>query len=165
MIIQLLQLIKQEIKDIPALRMIDFDRGQMNNPQRFESIIQPAVLVGIPRINWEEKSKGQQDGDMLFYTKTIVRLPQHQQFYTKAEYEHSIVLDQESMTMIEIEDEIHQKISNIPGVFRTATSFDFIDTFFQVQHTYTLPVEYTLINRYQDFLPSNNPGIHLILEK
>lgn len=146
--------------------MIDLDRGQLEAPELYESLLQPALLVGIPSINWMELSHGNQEGDMRFYTKTAVRLPQHQHFYLDSESDHPHLeeLTDENKNALLIEDALHQKIIKIPGVWRENSFFSFSGTFFVVEHRYCQGVHYENVPRYNGWNPVNKiPGINVIL--
>jgi hypothetical protein len=173
MILQLLHTIKTALSTASTLgcsemlsniRTLDLDRGQLDNPSNYESILQPALLVGIPSIAWSELAHGHQSGDMRFYTKTVVRMPQNYAYYSEdANFE---ALSEENQNELLIEDAIHQLIAKIPGVVRTSTSYSYVDTFFIVEHTYELTVKYdnTPKYRHHSFTQSGTPGITVILD-
>ena len=165
MIIDLLKTLKTALMEVPALRMIDFDRGQLDTPEKFESVLQPAILVGIPVIDWRNIAHNHQDGDGTFYTKTIVRLPHNNAFYTSPEFSQFDGLTEENLNELLIEDAIHQEIVKLNSVFRVRTQEYVSGTFFVTEHTYSYTTRYTLQPRYQPHAPGYNPGINVILHK
>jgi hypothetical protein len=165
MIIPLLKTLKESLKSVPDLRMIDFDRGQLNKPEDYESVLQPAVLVGIPVIDWKDIARSHQDGDGTFYTKTVVRLPQNNAYYTSPEFLQFDDLTEENLNELLIEDAIHQEIIKLDSVVRVRTQQYPFRTFFVTEHTYTYSLRYSLEPRYRPHLPANKPGINVILEK
>jgi len=137
--------------ELPEIRLIDFDRGQLQKPERYESILQPAVLLGIPNINWRELAKRNQEGDMTFVTKTIVRLPHDTFLYNDLPIEQNAALDAniaENVNELMLEDAVHQQITTLEGVCRTRSAFYFVNTFFVAEHTYGGYVYYEAQERY-----------------
>lgn len=153
--------------ELPEIRMIDFDRGQLQNPERFESIIQPAVLLGIPNINWKELPRRSQEGDITFFTKTIVRLPHDTYLYNELPIEQNTVLDNniaENINELMLEDAVHQQICTLEGVCRVRSSYYFVKTFFVVEHTYTSYAYYEARKRYHP-IPIPTPNIQTQLQQ
>jgi hypothetical protein len=167
MILETLQDIKQACSAIVDLQMIDLDRGQLDSPEDYESILQPALLVVGPDIDWQELNHGNQSGTSIFGTKTVVRLPQHTAFMlgSEAQHQHLEALSSENLNELLIEDAIHQEIIKIPGVVRIRTREYPVDTFWVVEHTYEHTLGYENIPRYQTKTLTNAPGITVILEK
>lgn len=165
MIIHLLKTLKTALGSLPELRMIDFDRGQLDTPEKFESILQPAVLVGIPVIDWKNIAHNHQDGEGTFYTKTVVRLPHNNAFYTTPEFSDFDDLTEDNLNELLIEDAIHQQIIKLNSVIRVRTQEYISGTFFVTEHTYNYAERYTLQPRYKPPTTAITPGINIILDK
>lgn len=143
---------------VPDIRHVDIDRGQLEDPEAYESIIQPAVLVGIPKIAWSERTHQHQDGDMNFYTKTIIQLPNHTHLFP-ATQEIPTEFWQQNQNILYIEDAVHQAVTELDGIVRMASSYYNERTFFVIEHVYNVSVYYDRTPRYHKHLPANVPNI------
>jgi hypothetical protein len=170
MILELLQDIKKACYILTDLKLIDFDRDQLDTPEDFESLLFPCVLVSVPSIDWDELPHGNQTGDCVFATKTVVKMPQNTAFYLGSEYknEHLEPLNSENLNALLIEDAVHQEIIKISSVTRTSTKEYAINLagshLWVVEHTYSLAAYYENTPRYQRKTTATNPGINIILE-
>ncbi len=165
MIIELLKNIKAAISGLTEVRMIDFDRGQLEAPEKYESLLQPALLVGIPEVDWRNIAHNHQDGDGTFYTKTVVRLPHNNAFYTTPEFSDFDDLTEDNLNELLIEDAIHQEVVKLNSVMRVRTQEYISGTFFVTEHTYSYAERYTLKPRYKPPTTAITPGINIILDK
>lgn len=164
MLLPILNQVKEITAGITALRMIDFDRGQLDHPHLYESILQPAVLVGLLPVSWQNLQHNHQQGQATFYTKTIVRLPQNHAYYADPQFQDFDTLGQDNITELLIEDIIHQAIIQLPTAIRTRTLQYVVHTFFVTEHHYDIALHYTLPPHYQPHKPASQ-GINVILNQ
>lgn len=70
------RLIAQHIRDnIAEILWIDRDKGQLEKPENFHSIIVPGVLVDFDTVNWKGQTRSNQEGEGQVTLKLVFRLP------------------------------------------------------------------------------------------
>lgn len=70
------RLIAAHIRDkVTDLKWIDRDKGQLENPVDFHSIIVPGVLLNFSEVDWIGGTGGNQTGTCTMTVKLIFRLP------------------------------------------------------------------------------------------
>ncbi|WP_080058307.1 hypothetical protein [Spirosoma aerolatum] len=116
-------------KQVRAIRWIDIDKGQLDKPEQYNSIIVPGVLIGQVDVPWEQLAGNNQVGDGLFTVKTIFRLP--------AQTSLTDPTFSKNLSALQLADEVGDAILGVPGVTRrTRTRQYAVDTFYVVEETY-----------------------------
>lgn len=149
----------EAIMNITGVQSIDLDKGQLEAPEQFESILQPGILINLPDIQYQQLTAGKQYADMNFSLKTVVRLPNHTHIYAGAS-----VLKPDNLAELLIEDAVHQAIVKLPGCVRTATKSYPVLTWYVVEHFYQVPGNYTPEPRYQPHILGQLPNISTLLK-
>lgn len=111
---------------------IDLDRGQLEDPESFESLIIPAILVNMPQIEWQTLGQRNQIGDTTFTLKVVISLP---------EPTYNINNVNINLEAITIEDRIHKAIT-AAGIMRTGTRSYPVSTYFVIEHRYMTTTDY-----------------------
>jgi hypothetical protein len=60
---------------VPEIKWADIDKGQLDDLQSYNSLVRPAILVGLADIDWSQLGQGYQQGTGLITVKTIIGLP------------------------------------------------------------------------------------------
>jgi hypothetical protein len=60
---------------IPELQWIDRDKGQLDKPEEFHTILTPGLLLGFEDVEWEGGTGGNQTGTSLMTASLVFRLP------------------------------------------------------------------------------------------
>lgn len=156
-------------EQVPDILMLDLDRGQLEQPEAFESLLFPAVLVGIPNISWTEKIHGNQDGDVLFTVKTCVLLPHNVAFYNQQSPDTYELLQDENASILLLEDAVHQQVTKHAPPFRVSSRYYYVNlngsTVWVTEHTYAQHTYYSNVPRYSRKTTPTNPGISVILNR
>ncbi len=56
--------IHQRLKSIDGIKWVDWDKGQFQSMDDFENFPLPAILISIGDAQWEDRSRGTQDGNI-----------------------------------------------------------------------------------------------------
>lgn len=154
---------------VESLQLIDLDRGQLEEPTAFESLVFPCLLVSAPIIDWSELTQGDQTGDLSFITKTIVQLPNNIAFYSAANPDGYGILQAENEAVLEIEDDIHQAIIAGISCYRSKTrEYPMIlegSPVWVTEHTYEQGVQYHNTPKYTRKTTPTGTGIQVILDR
>lgn len=122
--------------EIEELQWADLDRGQLEYPEHFESLILPAVLINLSEgIGWQSLTQGKQIGEVDVSLKIVVRLPE------PIYYNSRISNNNEAL---QIENVVHQTVYNKMRWQRVGTkSYPASKTYFVVEHFYKASLDYT----------------------
>ncbi|MGX7686802.1 hypothetical protein ACWA1C_06520 [Flectobacillus roseus] len=113
---------------------VDLDRGQLEDPESFESIIVPAVLVNFQRgIEWKKLGQRTELGETTFSLKVVMMLD-----------EPTFNVDQININLEKLitEDKVHAIVSQQKGIMRTGTRAYPVRTYYVVEHRYIVTVDY-----------------------
>lgn len=113
---------------------VDLDRGQLEDPEAFESIIVPAVLVNFQRgIEWKKLGQRTELGETTFSLKVVMMLD-----------EPTFNVEQININLEKLitEDKVHAIVSQQNGVMRTGTRAYAVRTYYVVEHRYIVTVDY-----------------------
>lgn len=67
--------ILEKIKDdVTAVKWIDLDSGQLDNPERNYPFAFPAVFIDFPEITWSDLGERRQDGDVQINVRVAMRI-------------------------------------------------------------------------------------------
>lgn len=113
---------------------VDLDRGQLEDPEAFESIIVPAVLVNFQRgIEWKKLGQRTELGETTFSLKVVMMLD---------EPTFNIEGININLEKLITEDKVHAIVSQQKGVMRTGTRAYAVRTYYVVEHRYIVTVDY-----------------------
>jgi hypothetical protein len=103
MIYELYTEIAEVISDkLDSIRWSDLDRGQLQHPEHFESLVLPCVLICLKDgIAWQSLTQGHQFGEADLSLKIVVRLPEPIYFNERYNKNNDV---------LKIEDDVHQLI-------------------------------------------------------
>ena len=134
------RLIAQHIRDnIAEILWIDRDKGQLENPEKFHSIIVPGLLLNFGTIDWKSETKNNQYGEGSVTTKLIFRLPVAT--YTVENGADGTLMDYEEFEAIS--EALHQTVTSFPGVgVRRSGGDHFTSEFYVCEQTYDFTVAY-----------------------
>ncbi len=138
MILSLYQEIGNELAEIESLQWVDLDKGQLENPGLYDSLLSPSVLINFEAgIEWKELARSNQSGEALVTLKIVITLPQSTHIKPS-----TINQSQQSLKdALSIEDIVHNKIIR-NGVNRTFTKSYQSGTFYVTEHTYAIMYGY-----------------------
>lgn len=119
--------IGQAIREtLPGIRTIDLDKGQLDDPEAFESIQTPGILIGHSDITW---SGNQGDGTVT--VKLVLRLP------TRTHITDPLL--DESLSELALAGDVDSAVTDVPGVLISIKTSDYPSgTFYVVEQTYPL---------------------------
>lgn len=116
---------------------IDLDKGQLEDPESFESLIVPAVLINLQKgIDWKQLGQRNEIGDATFSIKIVMML---------SEPTFNIQGVNINLTKLVLEDKIHTIISN-QKIMRNGTRAYSVGTYYVVEHRYVMSVDYVPIS-------------------
>ncbi|WP_080058966.1 hypothetical protein [Spirosoma aerolatum] len=116
-------------KQVKVLRWFDLDKGQLDDPERYNSIITPGILIGNSEITWSQGSSRAQIGDGTVTVKLVLRLP--------AQTHLTEPLLFENLKALELGDSIDDAVQNVPGVLSRTKYRDYpVDSFYVVEQTF-----------------------------
>lgn len=121
------KIIGQAIREaVPQILTIDLDKGQLDDPQSFESIMTPGILIGHSDITW---SGNQGEGSVT--VKLILRLPSRTHI--------SDPLIDESLSDLSLAGDVDSAVTDVPGVLSSEKYSDYPSgTFYVVEQTYPI---------------------------
>lgn len=115
--------------DVPSIFWRDLDKGQLDNPEAFNSLLLPALLIGFSDIDWETYGQNHQTGYGTVTLKLIVRLP--------AETHDTDPLFQTNLNELELAAQVDAAIKKASFVRpRTGSRAYPVNTFYVVEQTY-----------------------------
>ncbi|MGA0556546.1 hypothetical protein ACO2Q8_07845 [Larkinella sp. VNQ87] len=130
-------MVETYLKVIDAIRSgckwanwLDWEKGQLDEPERFNSIVTPGVLVDPSAIEWEELGKSHQLGFGPLTVKLVTMLPAQ-----------TYALDptvSENAKAQEMADKLHGTLIKTPGIIRRTGNARpyWVSTFFVIEQTY-----------------------------
>ncbi len=114
---------------VPAINWFDLDKGQLQNPEAFNTIILPGVLIGQADIEWSQLAGGHQQGQGTITVKTILRLP--------AQTHLTDPLLQDNLLAMTLADQVNTATLATPGILSRTNSKDYpVGTYHVVEQTY-----------------------------
>jgi hypothetical protein len=118
------------------INWLDWDKGQLEEPEKFNSIIVPGVLVDPSAIEWEELGKGFQLGIGPITVKLVTLLP--------AQTHAGDPLLELNLVALQQAEELHAAIISSSGVLRRVGSPKpyWVNTFFVIEQTYDFRYNY-----------------------
>jgi hypothetical protein len=124
-------------EEIEAIQWIDLDRGQLSQPEHFESLILPCVLINLSDgIGWQGLTGGHQFSEADLSLKIVVRLPEpiyHNQRYNK------------NNDILCIEDDVHIIAHRKLQFQRLGTkAYPASKTYFVIEHFYKAGFDYNM---------------------
>jgi len=124
--VQIAGTIGEQVKQI---RWIDLDKGQLDDPTKFHSLITPSVLIGCSDIEWLPLSRGLYQGQGTITVKTIFNLGVPTNML-----DPNLI---KGLEILELADQVNQATLSVPGIKSLANSKDYpVLTFFVVENTY-----------------------------
>lgn len=128
------QTVSDEIEEI---RWIDLDRGQLEYPEHFESLVLPCVLINISDgVSWQGLTNGGQIGEVDVSLKTVIRLPEP--IYHNARFNNN-------NDALSIENDVHKAAHVKLRWQRVGTkAYPASKTYFVVEHFYKTSLDYKL---------------------
>lgn len=139
--------------DLPEIQWIDRDKGQLDNPEAFHSLLVPALLLDMGEVSWEGVSRGSQRGLLTLTVKLVFRLPPAT---------HRDLPLAEFSEMADLTTKVHQALGRGLMVKDRRTSRDyFTPEFYVMEQTYDMFVTYTTPDR---TMPRPNPDIQASLK-
>jgi hypothetical protein len=94
--------------NVPGLRWIDLDKSQLDDPEAFNSLIVPALLIGQSDLHWTQLAGRNRLGEGLVIAKTVVLLP------TQTHLSHPFV--EQHLTALDVVAQVERAILDTPGV-------------------------------------------------
>ena len=127
-------------RTLPAIQWIDRDKGQLESPEDFHSILIPGLLIAISEIQWAGQTRGAQLGEGHATTKLVFRLPAAT--HEVQETAHGPLDEYDEFASLS--EALHEQMSVLPCIGdRTKTHDYFTGEFYVVEQTYELKVYYT----------------------
>lgn len=93
----------------PDAGFIDVDKGQIEYPQAFDTLI-PSVLITLPDTSWNEHAYGNQIGEAALVAKWLFHLPSRTHIS-----DPNISMSAEAL---EYANQIHEAIRSHPAIYR-----------------------------------------------
>lgn len=123
--------IAQHIRtNIAEILWIDRDKGQLEKPESFHSIIVPGVLIDFDTVSWNGQTRGNQEGEGSVTIKLIFRLP-------KATHENAHWNEHEEIELLS--DCIYEIASSHINIGSRRSSKDyFTNEFYVYEQTFDL---------------------------
>jgi hypothetical protein len=116
---------------IPDLQWIDRDKGQLDNPENFHSVLTPGLLLGFDDVEWEPGTRGNQTGYATMTASLVFRLPAST--YLGNWEQHP---EYEQLTQA-----LYLALLDCPGVGdRRASSDAFTDAFYTATQSFDLTI-------------------------
>lgn len=114
---------------LPDIQWIDRDKGQLDNPEAFHSLLVPALLLGFGPVEWEGLSRGRQLGQLSLTVSLVTRLPPATHHPRPlGEYDHAAdlaaALHQALATCIVVKDRRASRDYFTPEFYVMETTYD-----------------------------------------
>lgn len=114
---------------VPQIIWRDVDKGQLDKPDQFNSLLLPALLIGFSEIDWQTFGQGNQLGEGTVTVKLILRLP--------AQTHDLDPLFQTNLDELELAAQVNTVMPTLRGIRpRTGSHAYQVDTFYVVEQTY-----------------------------
>lgn len=122
--------IGQAIKDqVKAIKWIDIDKGQLDNPESFNSIIVPGVLIGLADITWSQLAGRYQQGEGTIIVKTVFVLP--------AQTHLTDPMAKQSLKILAISEDVSEAVSSVPGILSRIKTKEYPSvTYYVIEETF-----------------------------
>ena len=136
-----LKLARHLLDKLPEINWIDFDKGQIDNEQEYESIITPGLLLDFSRVQWTGTGRGNQLGEGQVIVKLVFTKPVETFTRTK-----NPLQDYEAFDTLNFA--LHQTFSAMREVKERRDSVGYftqhwyiIETIYDLQISYEVPVK------------------------
>ena len=114
---------------VPDINWLDIDKGQLENPEAFNSLIVPAVLIGQAEIEWTDLLTHNQQGVGNIVISTVFRLPGQTHLLDPLLAQH--------LKTLELADDVDRVARQFRGVVSRTRSRDYVaGPFFVTEQTY-----------------------------
>lgn len=133
----------------PRIRSIDIRKRQFEDEDEYNAIVHPAVLVALPDVAWQNVARRAQTGVGKLVVSVVVRLP--------AQTHDTDPLWASNLEELDIEECINNVCVRNLGLNRTATRSFSILSYFVVEHTYEVALQYASLS--QPILPKPEADI------
>ena len=118
-------------KKVKQINWIDLDKGQLDEPERFESLIVPAVLIGQSEIEWADLTSRFQQGTGMITVKTCFVLPAHTQLTAPH-------LTKQIEKMYDTADQVREAVLTTPGIMSRVKSSDYpTDRYYVIEESFS----------------------------
>ena len=146
--------IAQAIKDkVPGIAWFDLDKGQLEKPDAFNSVIVPGVLIGQADIEWSDLVSRNQQGIGTITVKTAFTLPAQTNLLDP--------LVTENLKVLELADDVDVAVRLTRGIAsRTATKEYVAGPFYVVEQTYEGAFQHGPFFQKAPVKPFINPQLH-----
>ncbi|MFC0182531.1 hypothetical protein SAMN04515674_101489 [Pseudarcicella hirudinis] len=117
-----------------TVKQFDLDKGQLEDPDKYESILQVSVLLGGLDIDFQGSHVGNaQTGAGSFTLKTIFRLPETTYITSKVDDLQRLA---DNFAALWVAKEVHKAVCKLPTVARHGYREYSVNTFYVVEQTY-----------------------------
>ncbi|GAB3734983.1 hypothetical protein [Spirosoma lituiforme] len=122
--------IAQAIKKLAnQINWIDLDKDQLDNPELYNSIITPGILIGHSELEWSQLAGRNQLGNGTVTVKLVVRLP------GQTHLTDPFIV--ENLKSLDLSDLVNQAVLSVPGVLSRVRSLDYPSgTYYVFEQTY-----------------------------
>ncbi|MFC5408022.1 hypothetical protein ACFPMF_01785 [Larkinella bovis] len=117
-------------RSLPWAQWIDWDKGQLDEPEKFNAIVVPGILVDPSAVEWEQLGKGFQLGNGPITIKLVTLLP--------AQTHALDPLLPENLKVQRMAEQLHETMLAVSGVLRRTGSPKpyWASTYFVIEQTY-----------------------------
>lgn len=138
---------------VPDLVYIDLDKGQLDDPDAFNSLTLPALLIGQTDLDWSQLANRSRLGVGIVTTKTVVRLPAHTFLSHPAAAAHLLTLD--------VAERVEAVLLEQPGVTTCTNTKEYASgPYYVVEQTYAVSYKTGPTYRQQEVALTVNPFFH-----
>lgn len=138
----------------PQVQSIDIYKRQLEDEDEYNSIVVPGVLIALPNIDWQNLARHNQTGTGKVVVSVVLRLP--------AQTHDTDPLFVSNLSDLTIEECINNICMVELGFNRTATRTFSVLSYFVVEHTYEITLQYASSG--QTTRPKPEPSVTLTLE-
>lgn len=116
---------------MPDLAWIDIDKGQFDNPENFNTVLLPGLLIKFSAIEWETLGQKRQLGDGTVTLKLAVYLP--------AQTHESDPLFATNLDSFALATVLNQAVAGVDFMRTRVGSDEYpVQTFYVIEQTYTV---------------------------
>ena len=123
-------------QQLPELGWIDRDRGQLQDPERFNTLLTPAVLLDFSEVEWTGRTRGSQAGAGTLTVQLVTLLPSSTHYTPTSPvhlYDSAVLLA----------DQLHKTLANHASVGdRTSIKDEFTELYYVISQAYELRLYY-----------------------
>jgi hypothetical protein len=117
-----------------GIAWIDLDQGQLLDPESYDSILTPGVLVAIPKADTTYRSDGSKQYYLIMTTKTVLSI----QNDTHVTHVSDLQSFADKLSDLELADTVSDCVCDcISSCTETEYKEYYNDTFYVVEHTYS----------------------------